>query len=130
MNVDNVKHKCAAWRLLHPADDRLDLESRLLARDMCESALRGLDDEESRRLRAMLARADCEVLRLFSGAEFDDRRLAELRDVLEDYRRAYYGPLRSHFAPAPERERWWLWLDRVASGDFEAPHPVEVEFHV
>ncbi len=115
MDAGNLEHKCAAWRRLTPRDDQLGFETRLLARDMCESVLSGRDDDDTRRLRMMLADADFEVLRLFHETNLTGRQLAELRCVLEDYRRAYYGPLKRHFAPTPERERWWLWLDEIAS---------------
>ncbi len=115
MDAGNLEHKCAAWRRLTPRDDQLDFEVSLVARDMCESVLNGRDDDDTQRLRMMLADADFEVLRLFQETQLTGGRLAELRLVLEDYRRAYYGPLKKHFAPIPERERWWLWLDEIAS---------------
>ena len=122
MNVDNLEHKCSVWRRLRPGGDQLDFEASLVARDMCESVLSGRGDD-TRRLRTMLADADFEVLRLFHETSFSDPQLAELRWVLEDYRRVYYGPLKRHFAPSPERERWWLWLDEIASGGLCKPLP-------
>ncbi len=115
MDVGNLEHKCAAWRRLTPRDDQLGFEACLVARDMCEVGLRGRDGALTRRLRRMLAEADSEVHRLFCDAELTDGQLAELRDVMEDYRCVYYGPLRHHFAPSPQQDRWWLWLDGIAS---------------
>jgi hypothetical protein len=116
MDLANLESKCDVWGRLGPFDERYEFEVSLLARDICDLGLRGRDPEESRRLRQMLAEADDEVLRRFAETRFSDQRIARLRDVMAEYRLAYYGPLRHHFAPAPNRERWWLWLDDVAAG--------------
>lgn len=115
MDVWNLEYKCNVWRRIRPGGDQLDFEASLVARDMCESVLSERDDDDTRRLRMMLADADFEVLRFFQETRLTGGQLAELRLVLEDYRRAYYGPLKKHFALMPERERWWLWLDEIAS---------------
>jgi len=115
MDTDNLEHKCNVWRRIRPGGDQLDFEASLVARDMCESVLSERDDDDTRRMRMMLANADFEVLRLFHETRLTGGELAELRLVLEDYRRTYYEPLKRHFAPMPERERWWLWLDEIAS---------------
>jgi|GEM_PF-6698430 len=120
MDLDNLENKCEVWGRLGPFDERYEFEVSLLARDICDLGLRGRDPEATRRLRRMLAETDGKVHRRFRETNFSDQRIARLRDVMAEYRLAYYGPLRHHIAPLPNRNRWWVWLDDVAAdGDGE-----------
>jgi hypothetical protein len=121
MDQANLENKCEVWRRLGPFDERYEFEVSLLARDICDLGLKGRDPEQTRRMRRILAEADGEVHRRFSETRFSDNRINRLRDVMAEYRLSYYGPLRRHIAPAPGRERWWLWLDDVASGGKDEP---------
>jgi len=121
MDLANLENKCEVWRRLGPFDERHEFEVSLLARDICDIGLKGRDPDLTRRLRRILAEADSEVHRRFSEPRFSDNRIARLRDVMAEYRLAYFGPLRHHIAPSPERERWWVWLDDVAAGRTDEP---------
>jgi hypothetical protein len=121
MDLENLEGKCEVWRRLGPFDERYEFEVSLLARDICYMGLKGRDPDQTRRLRRILAEADGEVHRRFHEPRFTDNRINRLRDVMAEYRLSYYGPLRHQIAPAPERERWWLWLDDVAAGGDDEP---------
>jgi hypothetical protein len=121
MDLANLEDKCEVWRRLGPFDERYEFEVSLLARDICDLGLKGRDPDQTRHLRRLLAEADGEVHRRFHEPRFSDQRIARLRDVMAEYRLAYYGPRRHHIAPHPNRERWWLWLDDVAAGEKDEP---------
>ena len=121
MDLENLEGKCEVWRRLGPFDERYEFEVSLLARDICDMGLKGRDPDQTRRLRRILAEADGEVHRRFHEPRFTDNRIARLRDVMAEYRLSYYGPLRHHIAPEPDRQRWWLWLDDVAAGGDDEP---------
>jgi hypothetical protein len=119
VDLENLENKCDVWRRLGPFDERYEFEVSLLARDICDKSLKGRNPDQTRRLRRILAEADGEVHRRFSEPRFTDNRINRLRDMMAEYRLSYYGPRRHHFAPAPDRKRWWLWLDDVAANGGE-----------